>query len=330
MNVVYRGNKYMKTIDYNGKEISQIGLGTGRFGTRVEKELSFQMLDYFYDNGGNVIDTARNYYEWVENGRGMSEKCIGEWIEHRNNRSDICLCTKGGVRNEGKVFVSNLSRQGLKREVQESLEALRTDYLDIYLLHRDELTQQVEEVVETMQEIKEIAKISTIGVANWKIDRIKAANEYAISHGMEPFRIVQTWWSLAEYTDSMWNDPTTTHMDAETYEYMVQNDYLGMAYTSQCKGFFQKAVRLGLENLDPFLMKRIATDVNLAKLDYITEYCAKEDVSPTAVVTGYITSNLLKGIALVSVSNMEQLCDIVSVSDYDLSETVIHQLDAIR
>lgn len=319
----------MKNIIYSDKKISKIGLGTGRFGTRVEKEAAFEMLDYFYENGGNVIDTARNYYEWVENGRGMSERCIGEWMTGRGCRDGICLCTKGGVRNEGKVFTSNLSREALLTEAAESLEALRTDYIDIYLLHRDEPERPVEEIVETMQKIKETASISMLGVANWRIGRIKAANAYACSHGLEPFRVVQTWWSLAEYTQRMWDDPTTTHMDSETYAYMQENRMLGMAYTSQCKGFFQKACRHGLEAIDPFLMQRIATPTNIKKFEYIRDYCEKNHISPTAVVNGYITSNPLDGIALVSVSGMEQLRDIMSVSDYTLDARVIAEIDAI-
>lgn len=319
----------MRTLNYFNKKISQIGLGTGRFGTRIEKELAFEMMDYFSANGGNVIDTARNYYEWVENGRGKSERCIGEWIADRNNRNEICLCTKGGVSNKGNIFTSNLSKSALLTEVEESLEALQTDYIDIYLLHRDEPERSVEEIVESMQVVKEAGNILAIGVANWKINRIEAAFEYAVAHEMEPFRIVQTWWSLAEYTESMWNDPTTTHMDKETYEFMQQHQLLGMAYTSQCKGFYQKAFKQGLENIDPFLIKRIATPTNIEKFKYIKSYCEKNMVSPTAVVNGYITSNPLDGIALVSVSNMEQLKDIVSVSDYDLSQNVIHEIDAI-
>ncbi len=319
----------MKMLNYFERNISQIGLGTGRFGTRIEKESAFEMLDYFYHNGGNVVDTARNYYEWVENGRGMSERCIGEWMADRGNRNEIFICTKGGVRNKGNVFISNLSRDSLQVEVKESLEALQTDYIDIYLLHRDEPGRAVEEIVETMQVIKEIGNISTIGIANWKIDRIIAANEYAAKHKMEPFRIIQTWWSLAEYTESMWDDPTTTHMNKETYEYMLHHQLLGMAYTSQCKGFFQKAFYQGIDHIDSFLRKRIATPVNIKKLEYIKNYCQKNKVSPTAVVNGYITSNPLDGIALISVSSMEQLKDIVSVSDYLLSEEVINEIDAI-
>lgn len=309
--------------------MSQIGLGTGRFGTRVEKGLAFEMLDYFYQNGGNVIDTARNYYEWMENGRGMSECCIGEWMAKRRNRDEICLCTKGGVRNEGKLFISNLSKNSLLNEVKESLGALQTDYIDLYLLHRDEPERPVEEIVETIQTIKDAGKVSVLGVANWTIERIKAANEYAVAHGMESFQVIQTWWSLAEYTETMWNDPTTTHMDKKTYEYMLQHQILGMAYTSQCKGFFQKAFYKGLNHIDPFLKQRIATPTNIKKFEYIKKYCEKNSISPTAIVNGYITSNPLKGIALVSVSNMQQLMDIMDVSDYFLEDKVILDIDAI-
>lgn len=320
----------MKYIELGqSKKMSKIGLGTGRFGTRVEKSLSFEMMDCFEGNGGTLIDTARNYYEWVENGRGMSEKCIGEWMELRNNRDKMCVSTKGGMWNEGKLFFYNLSKDYLSEEIKESLEALRTDYIDVYLLHRDEPERPVEEIVETMQVIREMGDIGQIGVANWKIERIKAANAYAEKNGLHPFTIVQTWWSLAQYTESMWNDPTTTHMDMETYAYLKEKNYIGMAYTSQCKGFFQKAISQGIDAIDPFLYKRIVTSANLKKLDYISDFCKQNDVSPTAFVNGYITSNALEGTALVSVSDIGQLEEILKCSDYILAEEVISEIDGI-
>lgn len=183
---------------------------------------------------------------------------------------------------------SNLSKDSLSTEIQQSLEALQTDYLDIYLLHRDELQRPVEEIVETMQFIREIGKVKVLGVANWNVNRIQEANSYAIAHHLELFRVVQTWWSLAEYTDSMWNDPTTTHTNPETYSYMLQNHMLGMAYTSQCKGYFQKGVTQGRESISDFLKSRIETQTNIKKLEYIKVFCEKNEVSPTCVVNGYI------------------------------------------
>ena len=313
----------------NDTKISKIGLGTGRFGTRVSEALSFDMLDCFYENGGTLIDTARNYYEWVENGRGKSEECLGKWLDSRGNRNKICLSTKCGVRNEVKNWFINLSKENLCQELCESLEALRTDYIDIYLLHRDEPDRPAEEIIETMQYLKEKGRVGIIGASNWSTERIKRANAYAVEHGMESFRTVQTWWSLAECKYEMWDDPNTTHMDSELYSYMSGSGMFAMAYTSQCKGFFQKAITKGLENIDEFLKRRIVTASNLKRLDYIREYCGKRNVSPTAVVSGYITSNALEGTALVSCSNIEQLIDILDNCDYELEKDVISYIDSL-
>ena len=156
----------MKYTNKFGMNLSKIGLGTGRFGTVVSEETSFEMLDLFYENGGNVIDTARNYYEWVENGRGKSEQTIGKWMAKRGVRDKVYISTKCGVRNEGKTFYMNLSKENLLEECKQSLEALQTDYIDIYLLHRDEPDRLVEEIMETLQVVQEVGKVKTIGVCN--------------------------------------------------------------------------------------------------------------------------------------------------------------------
>ena len=68
---------------------------------------------------------------------------------------------------------------------------------------------------------------------------------------------------------------------------------------------------------------------DLKRLDYIREYCGKRNVSPTAVVSGYITSNALEGTALVSCSNIEQLIDILDNCDYELEKDVISYIDSL-
>lgn len=316
----------MKYVEKYGMKLSKIGLGTGRFGTRLEEEISFEMLDRFAERGGNVIDTARNYYEWVENGRGVSEKTIGKWLSQRGNRRDIYISTKGGVRNEGKQFYINLSESNLLGEAEQSKEALQTDKIDIYLLHRDEPERPVEEIVDTLQKVQESVQAKALGVCNWEAERVIKANQYAKLNNLIPIQIIQTWWSIAAYTPDMWNDPTTTYMDKAMYEYLKEQNLLGMAYTSQAKGFFQKAIRDGLDNLDPFLIKRIATPENVERLDRIKEYCDRKEVLPTAVVNGYITDNEVDGIALVSCSKLEQLDDILENCDVVIDKAWLKEM----
>jgi len=310
-----------------GKKLSKIGLGVSRFGTRVPDELADAMLDRFLSAGGTLIDTARNYYEWVENGRGKSEAFLGRWMESRECRDQIVLSTKGGVTNQGKQFCVDLSREALLNELEESLTALRTEYLDLYLLHRDEPERPVEEIMDTLQEIAAAGKCGSIGVCNWRCARIRAANHYAERHGLIPIQVIQTWWSMASYTDRMWDDPTTTHMDQETAEYCRDHGYVVMAYTSQAKGFFQKACAVGVEHLDPMLKYRMLTEKNLKKLKRLQLYCSETGCSPTDVVLGYITSHPLKGTALVSCSSMTQLEDVLQSADFVLPEKMILQLD---
>lgn len=312
----------------NNKKISKIGLGTARFGTVVAEESAFEMLDYFHLHGGTLVDTARVYNQWVAGGEGKSEECIGRWLSSRKCRPEICIATKGGgSQKDGKI---DLSFNSLKQELQQSMLALQTDYIDMYMIHKDNTQFSVEEIVNTMQHLREEGNISLIGVANWSVERVKAANAYANSHGLEPFRFVQTWWSLAEYTTEMWDDETTTHMSLDMYNYMIEQNMFGMAYTSQCKGYFQKAVLNGIDTIPSFLKYRIDTDVNRKKVDYIKNYCINSKISPTAVVQGYITNNDLEGIALVSTSNMKQLEDIIKWCSFTLPKNIINDLDKIQ
>jgi len=317
----------MKYIDINGKKYSSIGLGTARYGTIISEENAFELLDCFVDYGGNFIDTARNYYSWGENGRGISEKTIGRWISLRGHRDMIRICTKGGMTGEGKDSLVNLSRKNLFNELNESLEALQTDYLDVYLLHKDETDRPVGEIMETLMCIKDTVKADIIGVSNWKIDRIKEANKYAESHSLDRISAVSTMWSIAEYTQNFWDDPRTTGMDHEMYTYMLDEGLLAIAFSSQAKGFFQKAIKYGVENLDPFLLYRVGTENNKKRVCEIKDYCDKFGIPPTAVVTGYITDNRLNGIALVGCNTIEQLKDILESCDETIDNKWIEQFD---
>lgn len=102
-----------------------------------------------------------------------------------------------------------------------------------------------------------------------------------------------------------------------------------MAYTSQAKGFFQKLIQDGHENVNDFLKHRVATDENLRRLEKIKDYCNQKSVSPTAVVNGYITDNDVDGIALVSCSKLEQMKDILDNCDVSVEAEWIRQLEVI-
>jgi aryl-alcohol dehydrogenase-like predicted oxidoreductase len=322
----------MKYLDFGDSKLSKIGLGTVRFGSLIPEDQSYAIMDAFLSGGGNVVDTARGYFQEID-ARGKSEETIGKWLGLRNNRNKVILITKGGKKyfrdKEKDRYVPSLDRLSMIKEAQESLEALGTDYIDIYLVHCDDTNRSIEEIVDMMQGVKAIVKAKAIGVSNWSIERLREANNYAQKHGLTTFSANEFFWSIAEYNNKVWNSSISATMNSDLYNYIVDNDMLGIAYTFQAKGYFQKAFAVGIKNLEPNLRSRIETPRNLKIFAYLKKYCQENNVSPTAVVTGYITSGRAKGIALAGCSTVEQMDDILNNCDYDLPQNIIDELDSI-
>lgn len=311
-----------------GKKLSRIGLGTARMGSRYDEKLSFEFLNLYENYGGNFLDTARNYYEWVEEGRGKSEKTIGKWMTERGNRDKMCILTKGGTHGIGSKKI-DLSEKALTTDVCESLDALQTDYIDIYALHRDDPERGIAEIMYTLQKIIEIGKIRKICADCWDIDRIIQANQYAYQHQLTPFSSIETWWSLAEYTNEMWNDPATTNMTEKTLDYIDKKDILAIGVTTQCRGFFQKSIKYGIENISNELKARIATKRNIKKMEFIKDFCHKNNVSVSSFVNSYVCSSKYRSVGLISCSNTEQLKEVMVGSNYEMPREIRKAIDEI-
>lgn len=122
-------------------KVSPLCLGTMTFGDKqpetygdITKETVMDILDRFYDEGGNFIDTANVYQQ------GQSEEWIGEWMQKRGNRDEIVLATKysGHFPAGAKGVHSNRGGNGsksMKVNLEASLKRLRTDYIDLYYVH---------------------------------------------------------------------------------------------------------------------------------------------------------------------------------------------------
>jgi aryl-alcohol dehydrogenase-like predicted oxidoreductase len=126
-----------------GVRVSPLCLGAMNFGDvwkdllgECSKETAFAMLDYFYSQGGNFIDTAVNYQQ------GQSEEWLGEWMELHGRRDEMVIATKftGSQTNQlgDKVLQSNFagnSAKNLHTSVERSLRHLKTSYIDLVSLN---------------------------------------------------------------------------------------------------------------------------------------------------------------------------------------------------
>src|SRR5436305_4710215 len=107
------------------------------------------MLDDFFEQGGNCLDSAYIY------SGGLSEKMLGHWMKNRGIREQVVLLDKG-------AHTPHCNPQALVSQLQESLTRLQTDYVDIYMLHRDNPDIPVGEFITVLYEQQRAGRMRII------------------------------------------------------------------------------------------------------------------------------------------------------------------------
>lgn len=301
----------------DGQKISKIALGCADFGTKVNKEDAFALLDDYYERGGNLLDTARIYASWVEGGANASESTIGEWIKTRNLRKKIFIATKGGHPPFENMYSSRLDEISLRKDIEESLHYLQTDFVDIYYLHRDDKDRPVSEIMTVLNAFVEEGKARYIGVSNWKAERILEANRYAEERGLAKIRFSQIMWSYATVNKGGEPDDTLVIMDDEEYAKYQDSGVLLMPFSSQAQGFYTKAQKTGIENLSPAMQKKYDNPKNRERLQKLTKISDETGISATAVSLNYLLRNPLETLPVVGVSSKKYMDDTLQALDLE-------------
>jgi len=165
-------------------EVSVIGLGTFAMGGwswgGIEIRDAVSAIKNSMENGINLIDTAPIY------GKGLSEEIIGKSI--KGLRDKVILATKCGLvfdinkgeyffqyENLGKVY-KYLGPESIKKELEDSLKRLGTDYIDLYQTHWQDSTTEIEVTMDALMKLKSQGKIRAIGVSNVSIEQLKKYN----------------------------------------------------------------------------------------------------------------------------------------------------------
>lgn len=168
-------------------------LGGNVFGWTIGQDESFAVLDAFYEAGGRMVDTAEGYSNWVPgNSGGESETVIGAWMEARGVRADMRIGTKTGQGGNPGA----LRPEAVARALEGSLDRLRTDYVDLFYVHRDDGTTPLDEVISAFDDTARTGKAREIGVSNYTPRRLQDALTAADRLGARPFSVMQPLYNL--------------------------------------------------------------------------------------------------------------------------------------
>ncbi|MCX4683877.1 aldo/keto reductase [Kitasatospora purpeofusca] len=157
-------------------------LGTLGFGTIVDEETSFRILDRFVEGGGTVLDTANNYAFWIDGATGdESEAVIGRWLASRKARDQVVISTKVGARptvpGAGLETAEGLSEKAIRAGIEGSLRRLGTDRVEVYWTHIEDRSVPLAETVEALAGLVDSGKAGAVGASNhavWRVERARA------------------------------------------------------------------------------------------------------------------------------------------------------------
>src|SRR6202050_4909995 len=182
---------HKRKLGATGPEVSLVGLGTNNFGGRIDLAASRRVVDKALDLGLTLIDTADAY-----GNKGGSEEVLGHVLGAR--RKTIVLATKFGLPMDDAGKLRGASRRYITHAVEASLQRLKTDWIDLYQLHRPDAQTPIEETLRALDDLVKAGKVRFIGCSNLSATQLEEAKSVAAHNRLASFICCQDEYNLLE------------------------------------------------------------------------------------------------------------------------------------
>lgn len=311
------------TVPGVGKKISRLVQGTVPVGSGNPD--SYALLDAVFEAGCTAFDTAHVY------GGGDNERVFGKWIRDRGVRSKVVILAKGAHHSGDRRRVTPWD---IAADLHDTLARLQTDYLDLYVLHRDDPSVPVGPIVEALNRWKDAGKIRAFGGSNWSHKRIQQANAYAAKYGLTPFAVSSPNFSLADQVREPWGECLTISGPAneEARQWYARSKVALFPWSSLAGGFFSGRIRR--DNLDTFKdgLDRLAVDCyaredNFQRLDRAEELARAKGYTIPQIALAYVMNQPLNIFALVGCRTGEEFRQNAEALKIRLTEREMAYLD---
>lgn len=311
----------MKTrkLGGSGLEVSPICLGGNVFGWTADEPTSFSILDEFVGAGFNFVDTADVYSRWIPGHKGgESETVIGNWFKRGGNRKNVILATKAGIEmGPGK---KGLSKAYILSEVEESLQRLRTDYIDLYQSHVDDPNTPLEETLGAYDQLIKQGKVRAIGASNYSAERITEALKVSKEHGLPKYESLQPHYNLYEragYEKELEPVCLKEHIGVIPY-FALASGFLTGKYRSE--NDLSKGPR-------GQMVKKYLDERGFRILAALDDVSAKLHSTPGKVAIAWLIARPGITAPIASATSVEQLKDLVDAANLQLDSDSIKTLN---
>ncbi|MBC7528540.1 MAG: aldo/keto reductase [Chthonomonadaceae bacterium] len=306
------------------KPISRIVQGTIQISDKDDE--GFPLMDAAFELGINAFDTAYIY--------GGKDAFLGRWMKARDLREKVVVLAKGCHHSDLRRRVTPYD---IGTELHDTLARMKTDYIDLYVLHRDDPDYPVEPIVDALNGYVKEGKIRAFGGSNWTTTRLKAANDYAAGSGQLGFAASSPNFSLAEQVEEPWEDCVTISgpQNNASRAWYAENKMPLFTWSSMAGGFWSgKFERDNIEHFrengdyfEKLVIKSYAYPQNFERLDRVKELATKRGLTVPQIALAWVLSYPLEIFALVGSATPAEMKANVAASEVKLTPEEVAFLD---
>lgn len=306
-----------------GLFVSELCFGAMSFGGtgvwqnigKIQQDGANQMVNKSLDAGINFFDTANVY------STGISEEMLGKALGSR--RKDVILATKVRGRMAEGVNDLGLSRVHIRRQVEESLKRLGTDYIDLYQIHGLDIYTSFEDTMQTLNDLVREGKVRYIGASNHMAWQIMKMNGISEKHGWEKFKTLQAYYSIG-----------ARDLERETVPMLEDQNMSLMVWSPLAGGFLSGKYKRNQspesdsrrKDFDfPPIDKEKAYDI----VDDMEEIGANHNASVAQVALAWLLHQDVVTSIIIGAKRMEQLEDNIKSTEIQFSQDELNKLDEI-
>lgn len=305
-----------QTLGHTGVDVSALCLGTMYFGSRNDENTSYRILDQYVDAGGRFLDTANIYAHWVDGFRGgESETLLGNWMQARNNRSDLFVASKVGF-GYGDVPI-RLRASDIEQECNKSLKRMNIDTIDLFYAHVDDRETPLEETLEAFDRLVKAGKVRYIGASNYLAWRLEQARWTSETNSWAQFCCIQQHYTFLRLRpgtrvapQEMVNDDLLDYCDWSGLTLLAYSVLQSGAYTRDDRDF---RVELQMTDNDQRLqtLKAVAEETGATVNQVVLKWMLNRSVIP-----------------LIAASTEAQLAENIGALELELSAEQMERLNS--
>jgi len=308
----------MITIPESDLVVHELCLGSNIFGGNATEAESHLVMDAYRGHGGNFIDTADMYNQWVEGHiGGESETVIGNWMASRGNRSEMVIATKVSKMDRRR----GLSAANIIAACEDSLNRLQTDYIDLYYSHEDDPTVSLEETLGAYAQLIAQGKVRYITASNFTASRLRESIDFSARNNLPSYIAVQDLYNLI----------VREKYETELAPTLADLGITNLPYYGIARGFLSGKYRPGVTEVDS---KRASgareheSEKNYAILSAMDEISQAHNKAPlSAIALAWLRAQPTVSVPISSARTVQQLEEIVQV--IDLTPAELEKLTAL-